>query len=107
MNAGLPGRNEPETRMIELMTGYRIPEIGRSMQELMDGFSLSFSVMFAALGVLAWSASYRALLVITVAMLCESVIGLRYWFIAPNSFIVTATICFVVSLLLQGKENQT
>lgn len=105
-NAGKPGRNVPETRMLDLMTGYQIPEIGRSMQDLMDGFSLSFSVMFAALGLLAWSIGKRGLVVVTVAMLFESAIGLRYWFVAPNSFILAATLCFVISLFLSSKEEK-
>ncbi len=105
MSRGQHGPSSSEMLLLELMNSYRFPEVGRTMQELFDGFSLTFSVMFVALGVLAWSASTRGLVVITVALLCESAIGLLYWFFAPNSFILSATLCFVVSLTLRLRKE--
>jgi hypothetical protein len=104
-NSGQPGSNASEAAMLQLMREYRIPDMGRSMQELVDGFSLTFTVMFLCLGLLAWSATKRGLLVITAAMLIESAIGFRYWFMAPNSFIWTATLCYALALLLDGGKK--
>jgi hypothetical protein len=104
-SAGQKAVNEPELRLLELMGSYRFPQLGRTMQELSDGFSLTFSVMFAAMGMLAWQATRRGLIVIAVAMLCESAIGLRYWFVAPNSFIVSAALCFIAALILDAKPS--
>jgi hypothetical protein len=44
------GANPTETQLLQLMQTYRDPQVGRTMWELMTGFSMIFSVVLFGLG---------------------------------------------------------
>lgn len=110
-----PARNDAEKRLLDAMTGYVIPDVGRTMKELNDGFSLSFSVFSAGFGLLAFVAASsneaalrrRAALFSALTLIGMSAVGLRYWFIAPNSFLIASAVCFVAAWSMALRERGT
>lgn len=103
-----PPRNEQERQLKELLHGYKSDLMGtmRSQGEIMDGFSLAISVFTigAGLMLLTVARSRDARLLASVALVqCGWVgitlgISLRYWFLAPTSFLAVAFLCFVISV---------
>ncbi len=71
--------NETEKQLLGLMNSYKLPGIGRSMQELMNGFSLTFAVLSATIGAICLvvrSADHalrqRVAMTVALAMIVES-----------------------------------
>lgn len=102
-----PAANPDEAELLRLLSGYVIPDIGRTTEQLMLGFSWWFSLgMFApaALGLalrrtrptdasilrtLAWG--HTAIAAAGLA------ISLRYFFAIPTAMIGTALFCYAAA----------
>jgi len=111
-----PPQNERERQLKELMYGYKSNLMGtmRSQGEITDGFSLAISVftMGAGLMGLTLARSRDARLLSSVAMVhCGWVgitlgVSLRYWFLAPTSFLAVSFLCFLISMVrLRGAQS--
>jgi hypothetical protein len=105
------GETEAERQMLALMRGER-QDMGlgmvRSTMDLVLGFSLAFSLLSAASGFfglivlrhergvpgLLWQSSIAYAGVFGIL----SAIGLRYWFPAPDAFLLAAFACFVAAV---------
>lgn len=102
-----PPVNEQEATLRELLTGFVLPEIGRSTEELLDGFSWWFTLGLAlpaltSVLVRFGRASDRSLLQrlgighITLLSLGLAV-SLRYFFFVPTTLIGAALTAFVIA----------
>lgn len=109
-----PPANDTERALLKLFSGYRFDLMGsqRSLEDLMNGFSLVFSLFLATLGALTLLALRRleaaGLRAFTwIAVLASGLllaIGLRYFFLAPNAFAAIAFGAYVAALLA-GRER--
>jgi len=110
-------RNETETRLTELMTGYAFALPGaprRTMMEFFDGFSLAFSLLLALAGILALAiarsrGAVPELYRFTGVALAGGFgillgISLRYFFLAPTVCVGLAFLAFAVSLAPERRE---
>jgi hypothetical protein len=109
--AGRPAPvNDTERQLIDLATTYRRTLPGgaeRSLMDVLDGFSLTFTVFFATLGsvglVVAKRGRNDARLMYGVARnaaIAAAVvlaISLFYFFIVPTLFIAAVAVCFAVA----------
>ncbi|MBL8179396.1 MAG: hypothetical protein JNK48_32255 [Bryobacterales bacterium] len=104
---GAAPQNEQERQLKELLYGYKADLMGsmRSQGEILDGFSLAISVFMIGAGLmglmLARSSDARLLGTLALAH-CGWVgillgISLRYWFLAPTTFLAAAFVCFLAS----------
>lgn len=111
-----PPRNERERQLKELLYGHKEDLMGtmRSQGEIMDGFSLAISVFTigAGLTLLTLARARDERLLASVALVqCGWVgitlgISLRYWFLAPTSFLAVAFVCFLISVaMLRGAQS--
>lgn len=104
-------KNETEAKLTELMTTYGFALPGaprRTMMELFDGFSLSFTLYLALTGVLALAiarsrGAVPELYRFTAVALAGSYgillgISLRHFFLAPTLCLGLAFVAFAVSL---------
>jgi hypothetical protein len=100
--------NDTERQLLALMTNYKFNMIGslRSMGDLLRGFSISFMLGALGLGVLDLVlARERAGLLKRVALInslwlaAMTANSLRYFFVAPTSFLVAALLIFAVAWL--------
>lgn len=109
-------RNETEAKLTELMTGYGFTLPGaphRTMMELFDGFSLTFTVFLALTGILALAiarsrGAVPELFRFTAVALagCYGIllgISVKYFFLAPTVCLAIAFLAFTVSLA-PGRE---
>ncbi|MBK9965129.1 MAG: hypothetical protein IPP07_09635 [Holophagales bacterium] len=109
-------KNETEAVLTELMTSYGFALPGaprRTMMELFDGFSLTFTLFLALTGILALAIArsrgavpelYRFTAVAlagTYGIL--SGISLRHFFLAPTLCLALAFVAFAVSLAAEGR----
>lgn len=111
-----PPQNEQERQLKELLYGYKVNLMGtmRSQGEIAEGFSLAISILMLGAGLMALTVarSRDPRLVASAAMVnCGWVgitlaISLRYWFLAPTSFLAVAFVCFLVSVVrLKGAQS--
>lgn len=111
-----PPQNEQERQLKELLYGYKADLMGtmRSQGEIVEGFSLAISILMLGAGLTALTVarSRDPRVVASVAMVnCGWVgitlgISLRYWFLAPTSFLAVAFVCFLVSVVrLRGAQS--
>jgi len=97
--------NDIEKQLLELMNSYQLPGLGRTTQELMNGFSLTFSILPIALGsiclLVAGSSDVqlrrKVAIAAAVAMAAESAVSIVYWFAAPTTFLVLSAVAFAIS----------
>jgi hypothetical protein len=106
-----PGQpdNETERQLMSLATTYRFPALGRTLWELLSGFSLIFSVYMATIGGIGLAVARRAAddvpLMNTLSVfyagsvLTALVISLSYFFSVPTVFIGAVAVCFVAALV--------
>lgn len=107
---GFTAENETERQLIDLATTYHFSMPGgasRSFMDLVQGFSLGFSLFFLTLGATGLVVSRRggsnALLMYGVARVAAIsaatmlVISLVFFFIIPTMFIAAVTTCFAVA----------
>ena len=92
------------------MTTYRFAFPGgpaRSMMQLLNGFSLLFAVLFAALGAIGLIVTkrgqhdpqlmYAAARALAVASASVLVISLTHFFIIPTMLFAAVTVCFAIA----------
>ena len=101
--------NDTEKQLLDLMAKYRFDLMGspRSMQELLQGFSISFMVWAIGLGILDLALSRertvllkRLALINAIWLIVMTATSLRYFFLAPTAFLVTVLLLFVLSWAL-------
>jgi hypothetical protein len=106
--------NDTEKQLQDLMTNYKFNLMGsmRSMDNLMRGFSSSFMLWTLGVGVLNLVlARERAGLlkrlarINTILLAAMTAVGLRYFFVAPNSFLVAALLIFALAWLKLPAEG--
>jgi hypothetical protein len=100
--------NDTERQILELMTSYKFNLMGslRSMSELMRGFSVAFMLAPLGFGVLDVVLSReragllkRVALVQVIWLAAMTVVSLRYFFVLPLSFLVSALLIFALAWL--------
>ena len=97
--------NDTEKQLLELMNSYHLPGLGRTTQELMNGFSLTFSILPIALGsiclLVAGSSDVqlrrKVAIAAAIAMAAESAVSIVYWFAIPTTFLVLSAVAFAIS----------
>ncbi|MEO8027274.1 MAG: hypothetical protein ABI823_12415 [Bryobacteraceae bacterium] len=112
LSSGLP-ENETERQLLGLMRSYTIENVGRTMQELLNGFSLAFVFLPVTLGVLCLAIAKardarlmrQAALVAGLGMAAQSAVGLTHWFWVPDSFLIPATLTFAAAWFLLPRER--
>jgi hypothetical protein len=98
--------NETEKQLSNLMANYtfNIMGSGRTMDDLMRGFSIAFMLGTIALGVLDLVLSgertgllRRAALINAIWLAAMTAVSLRYFFAAPTSFFIAALLVFALA----------
>lgn len=98
--------NDTEKKLLALMSNYKFNLMGssRSMNDLLDGFSISFMAGAIAVGVMDLSLRReaarvlkRAALVNVIWLAAVTTVSLKYFFAAPTAFLVTALAIFAVA----------
>jgi len=109
LSGGPQAQNDTERTLFGLLSTYKLPLPGaaRTFGELMDGFSLSFSLLLALTGASGLSVVRRAgtdpLLVPALARMNAAatlvllVISLTYWSLIPTVCVAIITLAFTVS----------
>ena len=111
------GENDTERQMLSLMRGYS-QDMGlgfvRSMSDIVNGFSLHFSVVSIGMGLLGFVVRRHA--AAAPGLLRQAAIvyagsygvitgtGLRYWFPAPLVFVILAFLCFAGAAATAGRD---
>jgi hypothetical protein len=111
-------QNETEAKLTELMTGYGFDLPGaphRTMMQLLDGFSLAFSLFLALTGVLALAiAKHRSVAPVLFRFTAVALAGgygillgfsLKYFFLVPTLCIGLAFLAFALSLAPERPES--
>ena len=105
-----------EAAVIATMQGYRVPVMGflRTYWEFYRGFSISISVLLAALAVIAWqvgSLSRRnpgqALpfaITVLIACIAQAIVCFVYFFTAPMVMSSAAVVCAGVGVALVRRD---
>ena len=108
-----------EAAVINGMQSYRVPVMGflRTYWEFYRGFSITISVLLAALAVIAWqlgSLSRRnpreALPLATtvlVACIANAIVSFSYFFTAPMVMSAVAVLCAAIGVTLMRREMAT
>jgi hypothetical protein len=100
--------NDTERQLLDLMSNYKFNLMGsmRSAEDFDRGFSISFVVGMLGLGVLDLALARertgllkRVALINTIWLGAMTAVSLRYFFIAPTSFLVTALLIFALAWL--------
>ena len=106
-----------EAAVIAAMQGYRVPVMGftRSYWEFYRGFSVSISVLQAALMVIAWqvgtlsrhSPAAALPLAVTLLLACIAlgVVSIIYFFTAPIITSLLTILCAAVGTLLLARQK--
>ena len=111
------GESDAERQMLSLMRGHK-QDLGlgfvRSMSDILNGFSLHFSVASLGMGLCGFvvrrHARAAAGLLRQVAIVYAATygvltaIGLRYWFPAPLLFLVGGFVCFTAAAATAGRD---
>jgi hypothetical protein len=101
-------KNDTEKQLLDLMFHYRFNVMGsmRSMDNFLRGFSISFMLAALVMGsVDLVLCRERALLLKRVAVVnvlwlaIQTAVSVRYFFIAPTSFLIVATLTFAAAWL--------
>jgi hypothetical protein len=100
--------NDTERQLLDLMSNYKFNVMGsmRSMDNFMRGFSISFMLGVFCLGaldlVLARERSgllKRVALINAIFLAVMTAVGLRYFFVAPTSFLAATLLIFALAWL--------
>lgn len=109
--AGPPAAtNDTERQLLEVMTTYRFQFPGgaeRTMMQMMNGFSLILSVLFAGLGAMGLVVAkrgqhdaqlmYAAARTSAIASAAVLLISLLHFFVVPTMFFAAVTLCFAIA----------
>lgn len=109
--------NDTERQLMELMTGYRLPSIDRTMMDLLNGFSLFFSLFYLMTGELnLWlSRAYKEQPGELRKVAVVNIIGLGigtglsyyYFFLAPALCITIALAFYIVAFFTLRDPKET
>jgi hypothetical protein len=100
--------NDTERQLLDLMSNYKFNLMGsmRSAEDFDRGFSISFVVGMLGLGVLDLALARertgllkRVALINTIWLGAMTAVSLRYFFVAPTSFLATALLIFALAWL--------
>ncbi len=100
--------NETERQLFDLMSHYKFNVMGsmRSMDNFLRGFSISFMLGVLCLGAVDLTLCRertglleRVALINAIYLAAMTAVGLRYFFIFPNSFLAVALLIFVLAWL--------
>jgi hypothetical protein len=106
--------NDTERQLLDLMTNYKFNLMGslRSTADLMRGFSVLFMVASLGLGVLDLLLSReragmlkRVALINAIWLAAMTGVSLRYFFVAPTSFLAAAMLIFALAWLKLPAEG--
>ena len=105
-----------EAAVIAAMQQYHLPVMGflRSYWDFYRGFSITISVLLAALGVIAWQVgtlsrrnpreAFPLAMTVLLACVANAFVSFRYFFTAPMVLSIIAIICAAVGAWLARKE---
>jgi hypothetical protein len=100
--------NDTERQLLDLMSNYKFNVMGsmRSMDNFLRGFSISFLLSALSLGALDLAVCRerggllkRVALVNVVWLASLTAVSLRYFFILPTIFLITALLIFALAWL--------
>ena len=111
------GETDTERQLMSLMRGYK-QDMGlgfvRSMSDIVNGFSLHFSVASIGMGLLGFVVRRHAVaapgllrqaaIVYAGAYGVLTGVGFRYWFPAPLSFVIVTFLCFAGAVATAGRD---
>jgi hypothetical protein len=101
-------KNDTERQLQDLMSNYKFDVMGsmRSMDNFMRGFSISFMLGVFCVGALDLALARensgllkRVALIQTIWLAAMTAVGLRYFFVAPTSFLAAALLIFALAWL--------
>jgi hypothetical protein len=101
-------KNDTERQLQDLMSNYKFNVMGsmRSMDNFMRGFSISFMLGVFCVGALDLALARensgllkRVALIQTIWLAAMTAVGLRYFFVAPTSFLAAALLIFALAWL--------
>lgn len=105
--------NNTERQLLSLMSDYKFNVMGsmRSMDNFLRGFSIAFMLGVLCLGAVDLALCResarllrRIALINAIYLAAMTTVGLRYFFVLPNSFLVFALIIFAVAWLRLPRE---
>lgn len=108
--------NDTERQLLDLMSNYKFNVMGamRSMDNFLRGFSISFMLGVLALGAIDLALCReragllkRVALINTLWLAAMIAVSLRYFFIFPTSFLVTALVIFAAAWLKLPGEGKS
>lgn len=100
--------NDTERQLLSLMSNYKFNVMGsmRSMDNFLRGFSISFMLGVLCLGAVDLALCResvgllkRIALINAIYLAAMTAVGLRYFFVFPNSFLAFALIIFAAAWL--------
>lgn len=106
--------NATEKQLLDLMVGYKLNLMGsnRSMADLLRGFSVSFMLAVLGFGMLDLLLAReragllkRLALINTIWLAAMTAASVRYFFVAPTSFLVAALVIFTLAWLTLPGER--
>ena len=101
-------KNDTERQLLDLMSHYKFNVMGsmRSMDNFMRGFSISFMLGVLCVGAVDLVLSRepsgllkRVALIHVIWLAAMTAVGLRYFFVAPTSFLAAALLIFALAWL--------
>ena len=108
-----------EAAVINAMQGFRVPVMGfeRTYWEFYRGFSISITILLAALAVIAWQigtlsrrdprAALPLAVTVLIACIAQAILCVTNFFTAPIVMTILAVICAAVGTLLLTRQKQT
>jgi len=106
--------NDTERQLLDLMSSYKFNLMGshRSMDNLLQGFSVTFMLAALGMGALTLAVSNertsllkRVALVSAIWLALMTGVSLHYFFVAPTSFLAAALLLFVLAWLRLPANN--
>ena len=107
-----------EAAVVNAMQGYRVPVMGflRSYWDFYRGFSITISILLAALMVIAWQVgvlsgrnpreAFPLAMTVLIACIGNAFVSFAYFFTAPMVMSTAAVICAAIGIGLLKKESR-
>jgi hypothetical protein len=108
--------NDTERQLLDLMSNYKFNVMGsmRSMDNFLRGFSISFMLGVFCIGALNLALARersgllkRVALINSIWLAAMIAVGLRYFFVAPTSFLAVALIIFAAAWLNLSSQAES
>ena len=105
-----------ETAVVGSMQGYQVPVMGflRTYWDFYRGFSITITILLAALAVIAWQvgtlsrrhprAAFPLAMTVLIACIANALVSFAYFFTAPMVLSTVAVICAAIGVGLVRKE---